>query len=69
MHVALYAIPVRTIFFTKSHGETELLERIHFAIPAFHVYCHTASCQVTPKSNKKFVFNALACIHVYIGSL
>ena len=56
MHVALlyYAIPVRAIYFTKSNGEAELLERIRFPIPAFHVYCHTASYQVTPKGNNMF---------------
>ena len=39
-------IPTHYLFHLQANGETELLERVHFAIPSFHVYCHIPACQV-----------------------
>lgn len=33
-------------YFIKGSGNTELLAKIKFALPAFHAYGHKASCQV-----------------------
>ena len=32
----------------QGNGNTELLERVSFSIPAFHSYCHVPACQVRP---------------------
>ena len=45
---AVYGRYICTFLFLhlKSNVEIELLQRVHFAIPSSHAYCHIPSCQV-----------------------
>ncbi|XP_071854915.1 uncharacterized protein [Apostichopus japonicus] len=46
-HYVLYDIACMLAAHLKKTGQTELLSKIALAVPAFHIYGHKPSCQVT----------------------